>query len=270
MQRAVLFVALLTLLGCGNGHETKQGELAYLSGEQGKYPKRDSVLESQPLKGRLQALLGSRYDTYLKNWDAEGPLEPNADQLFATGCVSHFCDKFGSALHVDFAKDELIALMRIKQQVEVFREKEGGLDSLPTSVREWIGQDRFVKGEVGPETPPEEATGYFAWKTWADAPLTWKGVLKKIKVDGELNVYQQADQATAMPCDVRLARCDLDGDGLYGTIVTYSCDFWCGQVGCAFHVYEGGKEIHLVDVIDEVQPGKGGVITSKGVLMELK
>lgn len=262
------FIALEGCSGCGS-HEPKS-ELAYLWNEQGKYPAREAVLASEPLNHRLRTLLGGRYETFMTNWDAEGPLNAKENTLFATGCVSHFCDEYGSAFHVDLAKDELIALMRIKYKVEVFREKDGSLDDLPAEVREWIGEDEVAKGDTGPEPPPEEVTGAFDWKTWADAPDEWKNGLKKIKANKKLTVFEQAQQAAAMPCDVRLARCDLNGDGKLGTIVTYSCGFWCGQVGCAFNVYEGGRRISLVDVIDQVKPGKGGVVTSKGVLMKLK
>ena len=237
MERVALFIALTMLIGCGGCNETKRSELAYLWGEQGKYPKRDSILASQPLQQRLQAVLGGRYETYMTNWDA---------------------------------KDELMALMRIKYKVEVFREGEGSIDALPEDVREWVRDNEVMQGDTDPEPPAEESTGAFDWKVWEDAPDDWKNGLKKIKANKKMTVYDQAEQAANMPCNVRLARCDLNGDGQLGTIVTYSCGFWCGQLGCAFNVYEGGRRISLVDVIDEVRPGKGGVISSKGVLLKLK
>ncbi|HQW06681.1 MAG TPA: hypothetical protein PLV08_10100 [Flavobacteriales bacterium] len=270
MERVALFIALTMLIGCGGCNETKRSELAYLWGEQGKYPKRDSILASQPLQQRLQAVLGGRYETYMTNWDAEGPLTPKEQTLFAEGCVSHFCDEYGSAFYVDLAKDELMALMRIKYKVEVFREGEGSIDALPEDVREWVRDNEVMQGDTDPEPPAEESTGAFDWKVWEDAPDDWKNGLKKIKANKKMTVYDQAEQAANMPCNVRLARCDLNGDGQLGTIVTYSCGFWCGQLGCAFNVYEGGRRISLVDVIDEVRPGKGGVISSKGVLLKLK
>ena len=144
------------------------------------------------------------------------------------------------------------------------------IDALPEDVREWVRDNEVMQGDTDPEPPAEESTGAFDWKVWEDAPDDWKNGLKKIKANKKMTVYGQAEQAANMPCNVRLARCDLNGDGQLGTIVTYSCGFWCGQLGCAFNVYEGGRRISLVDVIDEVRPGKGGVISSKGVLLKLK
>lgn len=270
MQRAVLLIALMALTGCDGCNEAKKSELAYLWNEKGKFPSREGVLAGQPLQHRLQALLGGRYELFMTNWDAEGPLDPKEATLFATGCVSHFCDEHASAFHVDLAKDELVALVRVKDKVEVFREGENVLDALPEEVRAWVDGAELVKGGTGAEPPAEESTGTFAWQAWADAPDAVKNGLKKIKADGKMTVFDEAQEASAMPCDVGIAQYDLDGDGKPGTIVTYACEFWCGQVGCAFNVYEGGKRISLVDVIEEVRPGDGGVITSKGVLMKLE
>lgn len=261
--------ALWIFSACGGPQVSS--ELAYLLDHAGKSPKQEGVLRTSPLNERLQGLLQDRYNTFFKNWDAEPPLRPAGDAVFAWGCVSHYCNEYGSAFHVDLVKDELIAVMRVKYNVEVFREKEGGLDDLPTAVTDWIGDaEEVTVGVTGLNETLPESTGAFAWRNWADAPADWKKGLKRIKANKKMSVFEQAEQAAGLPCDVRIARYDLDGDGQPGTILTYSCQFWCGQVGCAFKVYEGGKQINLVDIINEVMPGDGGVITSKGVLMKLK
>ena len=269
-MRTCLLALPFLLAGCGGCSKAPESALGYLWGKAGEYPKQTGVLDSRPLNDRLKALLQSRYDQFMENWDVEGPLKPDDRTLFATGCVSHFCDEYGSAFHIDREKDELIAVIRAKYKVELFREKEGGLEDLPAELTEWIGKNELSLGD--PETPIEKAasTGAFDWKPWAEAPAEWKEGLKRLKANKKMTVYQQAEQAVGMPCEVRIARYDLDGDGKPGTLLTYSCPFWCGQVGCAFKVYEGGKQINLVDMVDAVQPGDGGVVSSKGVLMKLK
>lgn len=268
--RNLLIALLLLLQGCGGCSKAPESALGYLWGKAGEYPRQTGILDSQPLNDRLKALLQSRYDQFLENWDAEGPLAPKENSLFATGCVSHFCDEYGSAFHIDREKDELIALIRAKYKVELFREKEGGLEDLPAEVTDWIGKNELSQGDAGSPIEKASSTGAFDWKVWADAPAAWKEELKRIKANKKMTAYQQAEQAAGMPCEVRIARYDLDGDGKPGTLLTYSCPFWCGQVGCAFKAYEGGKRIDLVDMVDAVQPGDGGVVSSKGVLLKLK
>jgi len=263
-------VAFQLLMGCGSGSSGPQSRLAYLSDQKGKFPKREGVLESQPLQERLQALLQSRYEGFLKNWDAEGPLDPKENVLFASACVSRFCDQYGSAFHIDYREDELVALIRTKETVEVFRESAMGIKDLPAMVQEWIGKGHAVLGDVGPKEAGPESSGTFQWKSWTDAPEEWKQELKGIEANRKQTVFEQAAQADAMDCEVRMARYDLDGDGTPGIILTYQCEFWCGQAGCAFNVYEGNQRIKLTDVVDEVRPGDGGVISSKGVLLKLK
>lgn len=268
----VVFVAILPLLfaGCGGCSKAPESSLGYLWAKKGEHPVQSGVIDSKPLNDRLKALLQSRYDQFVENWDLGGPLDPKEHTLFATGCVSHFCDEYGSAFHIDLEKDELIAMIRAKYKVELFREKEGGLEDLPAEVTEWIGTDELSLGDPG--TPIEKAasTGAFDWKAWDEAPADWKEGLKRLKANKKMSVFQQAEQAAGMPCDVRIARYDLDGDGEPGTLLTYSCSMWCGQVGCAFKVYEGGKRIDLVDNIQQVMPGKGGVVSSKGKFIKLK
>lgn len=267
---SALCLMVIVLAGCNGCNKQPESELAYLWKEKGKYPKREGVLDSQPLQNRLAALLKNRYAAFVENWDAEGPLDPKANTLFASGCVSHFCDEYGSAFHVDRTSDEVIALLRIKYKVELFREKEGGMEELPAEVKEWIGTNELAMGDTGPQAPAPESTGTFEWKAWADAPDDWKSGLKKIKIGGGQTAYKEAQEAADEACEVRVARYDLDGDGKPGTIVTYQCDFWCGQLGCALKAYESGKRIDLVDEIEAVRPGDSGVISSKGVLLKLQ
>lgn len=264
------FLLVAMLAGCNGCNKAPESELAYLWKEKGKYPRREGVLDSQPLQKRLEALLMNRYGTFVKNWDAEGPLDPKESTLFASACVSHFCDEHGSAFYIDLSRDELMAFIRIRDKVEMFREKaEQGMD-VPAEAKEWIGRGELAVGDTGPEAPAPESSGSFEWMAWADAPMELKNEMKGIKIGGGQTAFKEAQEAADEPCDVQVARYDLDGDGKPGIIVTYQCAFWCGQLGCAFKAYESGKSIDLVDEVEAVRPGDGGVISSKGVLLKLE
>ncbi|MBK7384990.1 MAG: hypothetical protein IPI81_16890 [Flavobacteriales bacterium] len=272
-QRRLVFLLLalpLFFFGCNGCGDAPAGALDYLKESVGKYPKREGVLDSEPLHARLQALLGGQFPLYWKNWDAEAPLEMKDGGLFASGCVSHFCDAHGSALFIDLAHDKLIAILRVDHQATSYAEQGADTNALPPALVAWIGADPVTSGDAQAVVSLPESTGGFAWMPWSDVPADVKAAMKKLKVDRKTTLFAEAMEAVDMECDVQVAQYDLDGDGKPGTLVTYSCSFWCGQVGCPIKAYDGGKMLDLVDEVSMVRPGKGGLITSKDKLLVLK
>jgi PBP1b-binding outer membrane lipoprotein LpoB len=113
MKKSVLALTLLGLLvaGCATAPAPKptvqqsvnRYELAYLRNFIGKRADDMKLWESQPLQGRLQALLGADYETFISSMREQIPLAEDSGVIYTIGRNEQ--TKGGAVFMADIAND---------------------------------------------------------------------------------------------------------------------------------------------------------------------
>jgi hypothetical protein len=87
-------------------------ELTYLLALKGKYPYESELFETEPLKGRLEKLLGKdMYLNFIERMDVQVPIEVDENQVFMEGIKAHSGGSDEAAILVDVEKNLIWALV---------------------------------------------------------------------------------------------------------------------------------------------------------------
>lgn len=249
-----------------------KGELDYLRSYAGKYAYQEGVFMSYPLRQRLDALLGPSRTIFLSDLDVQGPILVHGDTAAISGCRAHACNTHGSIVVVDLAGDNIVAGHREDGHVAYYTEKPLAPDALPRDLVEWAGRDPVAPGTRAHALTPVATKDTFGWGDLAKATEGTIYRLRGIRSGVHGTLYDELLTDARKGCLVRVCEFDLDVDGRPEMLVSRSnCAEWCGSAGCNVTVYEGGRSgLSINDEADLLKPGRNGIITSKGVLLELR
>lgn len=141
---AVVAVALVLALACGEReHEStaasppaepvpaapapsppQQAGLAALRASVGKYPRDVALFDSEPMHGRLVALLGDRYPSFVANMGTQGPLTAEGSVLYVIGNKPHAGGDAQAILLVDVGQDLIHVHLLEEREMAELRERD--------------------------------------------------------------------------------------------------------------------------------------------------
>lgn len=166
---------IFAAVGCGRGMDrpspsthttpsaTAPPPLAYLADWVGRPVGAGDVLASEPLHGRLVALLGDDYEVFRGNLVERGPLAAEGDLLYLMGSCGAGAPVRGAAvLVVDPEADRLLLKLRTARDTVVRSWAEGQIPALPaaitTALAEWETWPVSTP-KPAPKKKPEETKG---------------------------------------------------------------------------------------------------------------
>jgi hypothetical protein len=122
--------------------------LATLRAQVGMYPSDIHLFDTDPLRSRLLALLGTRYTTFLANFGTQGPLSAEGDVLYAIGNKPHAGGDSQAILLIDLSRD--LIHVRILDELEMaeYRERDEEIPLPPdveTTISNWEELARDVE-----------------------------------------------------------------------------------------------------------------------------
>ncbi len=94
-----LWLVGLSLLLMGDGATSELGKLV------GRYPREVKLWESEPLKSRLQTLLGQRAELLRRNMEVEGPIQHEGPLYFVMGNRPHYGGEEAAIIAIDERAD---------------------------------------------------------------------------------------------------------------------------------------------------------------------
>ena len=114
-----------------------ESNLAYLRAQVGKYPRDVQLFETEPLHGRLVALVGDRYSALVENFGTQGPLSADGPVLYAIGAKPHAAGDEQAILLVDLDLDLVNVKLLDATELQEFRERSQAVE-LPSEVQTTI------------------------------------------------------------------------------------------------------------------------------------
>jgi hypothetical protein len=161
-SRGIPALALALALGCGSGQEgaTKPADpapaaaasaatgLDGLRAYVGKYPRDVHLFETEPLRTRLLALLGTRYTALLVNFGTQGPLSEENGVLYAIGNKPHAGGDSAAVLLVDPARDLIHVYLLDELEMAELRERDEPI-ALPADVQTTIENWKEMARDAG-------------------------------------------------------------------------------------------------------------------------
>ena len=114
--------------------------LAYLREQVGKYPRDIQLFETEPLHGRLVALVGDQYAAMIENFGTQGPLSSDGAVLYVIGNKPHAAGDEQAILLVDVDRDLVNVKLMDPQQMQEFRERSEAVElpgEVQTTIANW-------------------------------------------------------------------------------------------------------------------------------------
>ena len=159
-RRAVLLVALGAALACGDRAGTPapaatpdasapteaaapaaapapakvESNLVYLRAQVGKYPRDIQLFDTEPLHGRLVALVGDRYPAMIENFGTQGTLSSDGPVLYVIGNKPHGGGDEQAILLVDVDRDLVNVKLMDPEEMQEFRERSEAVE-VPAEVQ---------------------------------------------------------------------------------------------------------------------------------------
>lgn len=84
-----------------------RADLSFLLEMHGKYPYETNLFENEPMKTRLETIMGGKYIDFLQRMEVETPIQVNGDIVFMSGFMKHSGGEEEAAIVVD-VKQNLI------------------------------------------------------------------------------------------------------------------------------------------------------------------
>ena len=254
------------------GSEDADSPLAYLKEYGGKMSFQTDFFESEPFNTRLKALLGNKHKAILRDLSVQGPIAAKGGTVSVHGCRPHNCGEVETMVYVDLATENILVGYLQDGFVSAFNEHPLVEGQYPKTFTEWAGKHLIKVGKTTGGVKDTVVTGKFVWVEWKRAPEIMRNALKKVRSGNEGTGYELVLEAMEEGCSVLLAQHDLNGDGKPGVLVrNEDCSFYCGSAGCNMVAYDGGRKLYFNDQEpNAARPGKGGVVTSQGVLIPLQ
>lgn len=120
--------------------DAPQPPLAGLRQWVGKYPRDVGLFESEPLHGRLVALLAERYPELLANMGTQGPIAAAGQVLYVLGNKPHAGGDSQAVLLVDVDRDLIHVHLLEEQEMAELRERDEEIpwpDDVATTISNW-------------------------------------------------------------------------------------------------------------------------------------
>jgi hypothetical protein len=100
----------------------------------GRYPRDVDLWSREPLAGRLHALLGERFATFVGNTEVQSPLLEEDGILYVTGNKPHSGGTDAAALVADLRRDAVWVWLLVGGESEAFLDRDVEVE-LPADVR---------------------------------------------------------------------------------------------------------------------------------------
>ena len=124
-----------------------ESNLAYLRAQVGKYPRDIQLFETEPLHGRLVALVGDRYPALVEFFGTQGPLSADGPVLYAIGARPHAAGDEQAILLVDLDRDLVNVKLMDTAEMQEFRERNEAVE-LPGEVQTTIANWEDLAGDT--------------------------------------------------------------------------------------------------------------------------
>jgi hypothetical protein len=115
-------------------------DLSSLRESVGKYPRDIQLFDTEPLHGRLVALLGDRYPTFLANMGTQGPLSADGPVLYVIGNKPHAGGDSQAILLIDLTQDLVHVHLLEEREMAELRERDAEIAWPPdvqTTISNW-------------------------------------------------------------------------------------------------------------------------------------
>ncbi len=115
-------------------------DLSALRALVGKYPRDVGLFDTEPLHGRLVALLGDRYPTFLANMGTQGPISIDDTVLYVIGNKPHAGGDSQAILLIDLAQDLVHVHLLEEREMAELRERDADIAWPPdvqTTIANW-------------------------------------------------------------------------------------------------------------------------------------
>jgi hypothetical protein len=108
--------------------------LASLREHVGRYPRDVDLWSREPLAGRLRALLGERFPTFVENTGVQSPLLEEDGILYVTGNRPHGGGTDAAAMVIDLRRDAIWVWLLVGGESEALLDRDVEVE-LPADVR---------------------------------------------------------------------------------------------------------------------------------------
>jgi hypothetical protein len=115
-------------------------DLSALRALVGKYPRDVGLFDTEPLHGRLVALLGDRYPSFLANMGTQGPISIDDTVLYVIGNKPHAGGDSQAILLIDLAQDLVHVHLLEEREMAELRERDADIAWPPdvqTTIANW-------------------------------------------------------------------------------------------------------------------------------------
>jgi pyruvate/2-oxoglutarate dehydrogenase complex dihydrolipoamide acyltransferase (E2) component len=115
-------------------------DLSALRALVGKYPRDVGLFDTEPLHGRLVALLGDRYPVFLANMGTQGPISADDTVLYVIGNKPHAGGDSQAILLIDLAQDLVHVHLLEEREMAELRERDADIAWPPdvqTTIANW-------------------------------------------------------------------------------------------------------------------------------------
>lgn len=82
-----------------------RADLSFLLDMNDKYPYESNLFESEPMKTRLETIMGEKYLTFLQRMEVQTPILVKGNEVFMSGFMKHSGGEEEAALVVDISKN---------------------------------------------------------------------------------------------------------------------------------------------------------------------
>lgn len=116
------------------------GGLAALRALVGKYPRDVQLFDTEPLHGRLVALLGERYGSFLANMGTQGPISADGPVLYVLGNKPHAGGDAQAILLIDLDQDLIHVHLLEEREMAELRERDAEIawpGEVQTTIASW-------------------------------------------------------------------------------------------------------------------------------------
>jgi hypothetical protein len=102
---------------------------------EGRYVAETGMLQKEPLKARIKALLAGNNAVFAERFDVAPPVELENDLLYNQGCRKHYCGVDEAALAIDMRRDVIYVGIAVNGVVKLFSEKND--TDFPEKLMRW-------------------------------------------------------------------------------------------------------------------------------------
>ena len=120
--------------------------LAYLREQVGRYPREIQLFETEPLHGRLVALMGDRYPAMVDAFGTQGPLSAEGAVLYAIGNKPHAAGDEQAIVLVDLERDLVNVKLMNETEMQAFQERSEAVEA-PAEVQLTIANWEDMAGD---------------------------------------------------------------------------------------------------------------------------